>query len=119
MAQSYQFMNPAERLSRRPAEAIIFTTRQTSRMTKAAFAALLAVPAVLFTGCLTMEPSNTPTRENHFERTFVEPAQPAQLSASGTPRDRAEAATPVKQPQKPAEAPKPRVEPAVQTKLII
>src|SRR5438874_1326669 len=110
-------MKPVERLSRGRGKTIIISSGQTSRVAWAAFAALVIAPAVLLTGCLTTEPPNSPTRENHFERTFTEPT--VQSSAPAPARNRAEVVVPVKQPQKAAEAPKPRVEPVVQPKLVI
>src|SRR5437868_2306465 len=107
MAQSYQFMNPVERLSRRRAEAIIIATRQTSRMLRAAFAALSVIPAILLTGCLTMEPPGSANTITHSEKTFsaqpVPPSKPIQLTLGPTTRDRAEVVIPIKPPQKAAE----------------
>ncbi|MEY2429278.1 MAG: hypothetical protein QOJ40_2163 [Verrucomicrobiota bacterium] len=97
-------------------------TRQTSRMAWAACAALLAVPAILLTGCLTTEPPSSANTTSHIEKTFspqpVPPNKPIQLTLGPTTKDRAEVVPPVvKQPQKAVEAPKPKVEPVA--KLII
>jgi len=62
---------------------------------------------------------SSPTRENHFERTFTERHSPFNQARPAAAKDRAEAVTPIKQPQKAAEAPKPKVEPIAQTKLVI
>src|SRR5437016_9403953 len=107
MVQWCQYMNRVERWSRRRGKAIIN-------------AAVLCILGGSLTGCLTTElTSSSPTRENHFERTFTEPTQPVQSSAASIAKNRAEAVTPIKQPQKAAEAPKPKVEPIAQTKLVI
>jgi hypothetical protein len=93
-----------------------------SQPIKAAFAALLAVPAVLLTGCLTTEPPSSAITPSHVEKTFspqpVPPNKPIELTLGPTTKDRAEVAAPVKQPQKGVEAPKPKVEAVAQPKLV-
>jgi hypothetical protein len=116
-------MDPVERLRRGHGGAVSIATRQTSRMAWAAFAALLVAPLVLLTGCLTTEPPSSANPTSHVEKTFspqpVLPNKPIQLTLGPTTKDRTEMVTPVKEPAKAAEVPKPKAAPIAQPSLVI